>query len=196
MMLESYLYMQLTNWTAQKSKSMITLTLKSPLEKKDPKNMSGKKLKVILVKAASAQSLEEIPALMTEHAIAIKKAGKAQALAKKQAAIQDATRSSTASESEASASPKSPEPKQVKYPYSSPHSPNDQVTRVASLDKPKKVTPPSPVTRHWRYKALADGVIRSGAEMDSSKVGKLVEGEIISVSEQRRVNDGTLIFCK
>ena len=43
----------------------------------------------------------------------------------------------------------------------------------------------------WRYKAMAAGVIRTGAELDSNKCGKLTEGMDLIVYEQKHV-DGTL----
>ena len=39
----------------------------------------------------------------------------------------------------------------------------------------------------WVYRALAQGVIRSGPSMDSEKAGKLAEGETITVSERQDV---------
>ena len=44
----------------------------------------------------------------------------------------------------------------------------------------------------WVYKALAPGVIREGAEMDSDKAGKLEEGEEIVVTERKELDDGTM----
>ena len=39
----------------------------------------------------------------------------------------------------------------------------------------------------WVYRALAQGVIRSGPSLDSERTGKLAEGETITVSERQDV---------
>ena len=43
----------------------------------------------------------------------------------------------------------------------------------------------------WVYRALAQGVIRSGPSLDSERTGKLAEGETITVSERQGVR-GTM----
>jgi hypothetical protein len=42
-----------------------------------------------------------------------------------------------------------------------------------------------------RYKAVAPGVIRKAADMDSDKVGKLEQGEIVEVTETEKTASGT-----
>ena len=44
----------------------------------------------------------------------------------------------------------------------------------------------------WKYKALAAGVIRESAAMDSEKAGKLTEGEVFVVTERQELDDGTV----
>ena len=62
---------------------------------------------------------------------------------------------------------------------------------MSSVEEQERDTGDAHVERHARYKAVAPGVIRKAADMDSDKVGKLEQGEIVEVTETEKTASGT-----
>ena len=77
----------------------------------------------------------------------------------------------------------------------------DRVEESATQAEPEPQPEPQPNTGgqdepepvKLTYKALAGGVIRSGAALDSAKVGNLREGEVIGVTAKQMVSGSTRV---